>query len=273
LEIAKIGQYAENTFFGKPCGLMDQIACATGGVVSVDFADSTPVIDALEFDPAESGFLLCVVNTRGSHAGRTPDYAAIPKEMQSVARFFGKTVLREVECRDVILHGNEIRKSCGDRALLRAIHFFNENRRVSDMVTALKKISSACSDEERTRHTNQFLELVNESGNSSWELLQNIYSETQTREQGLSLALALTQNFLKQSAENNGTHRGACRVHGGGFAGTIQAYIPRAAMCDYTRLMERYFGANSVSVLHIRSVGAARLQFNELVRNEWRKEK
>jgi galactokinase len=262
LEIAKIGRYAENVFFGKPCGLMDQIACATGGVVSVDFADNkNPLVETLDFDPAASGFLLCIVNTRGSHADRTPDYAAVPQEMKSVARFFGKTVLREVAFDDVIFHGNEIREKCGDRALLRAMHYFNENRRVEAMGALLGKISRAPSTShgKAARDTGRFLELVNESGDSSWELLQNIYSENKTGEQGLSLALALTRDFLQRYAKNDKTHPGACRVHGGGFAGTIQAYIPKDAMDGYTRLMERYFGAGSVTALRIRPTGAARL--------------
>jgi galactokinase len=178
LEIAKIGQYAENIYFGKPCGLMDQIACATGGAVMVDFGDiKDPLVDGIVFDLTDTEFVLCIVNAGGSHANLTPDYALIPNETKSVAAFFGKEVLREVEYAELIDCGNEIRESCGDRAMLRAIHYFNENRRVDVMADTLRKIVAALNPDEKKRYTRQFLELVNESGHSSWELLQNVYTE------------------------------------------------------------------------------------------------
>jgi galactokinase len=242
LELAQIGQRAENDYFGKPSGLMDQAASAFGGVVAIDFADpGAPEVTALDFDPQSAGFALCVVNTRGSHADLTPDYAAIPQEMNAVARFFGKSFLREIDLPQLLAHAGELRKSTGDRALLRAIHFCNENRRAQAMA--------------ETKHMGRFLELVNESGDSSWELLQNLYSPRDHREQGLPLALAVSREFFREQGIT-----AACRVHGGGFAGTIQAYIPIAALDDYRQRMETLFGAGALTVLRIRPVGAVELR-------------
>jgi galactokinase len=206
-----------------------------------------PLVDGIAFDLANTGLVLCIVNTGGSHANLTPDYALIPNEMKSVAAFFGKETLREVEYTKIIDCGNEIRESCGDRAMLRAIHYFNENQRVDVMAKTLRKISAALNPDEKERYTRHFLELVNESGHSSWELLQNVYTEKNVREQRLSLALVLTRDF------------GACRVHGGGFAETIQAYIPQKSIRKYLQLMEKFFGKNSVTTLRIRPIGVARL--------------
>jgi galactokinase len=177
--------------------------------------------------------------------------------MKSVAGFFGKDVLRDIAYSDLIAHGNEVRASCGDRALLRAIHFFNENDRVDDMADTLKKLSSSTLPAERESYTRHFFDLVNKSGASSFQLLQNIYSEKNPRVQDISLALALTNDFITGNGSCYGN--GSCRVHGGGFAGTIQAYIPAKAIKEYTLFMESYFGADSVTVLRIRDVGAARL--------------
>jgi galactokinase len=199
------------------------------------------------------------VNTGGSHANLTPDYAAIPTEMKEVAAFFGKKHLREVEYPELISSGNEIRKSCGDRAMLRAIHYFNENRRVDAMAGMIKKNAAALSRGEKEQYTGQILRLVNESGDSSWELLQNVYTEKNIREQGLSLALALTRDFLVRGSKTSKSCVGACRIHGGGFAGTIQTYIPQKRIIEYTQLMEQFFGENKVKVLRFRSTGAARL--------------
>jgi galactokinase len=241
LEIARIGQAAENAYFGKPCGLMDQIACAQGGTVAIDFKDETrPVIKQIDFDPALSGYALCVVNTGGSHADLTADYASIPAEMKAVAAFFGKTVLGEVEKETVMANAAEVRKKSGDRALLRALHFFDENARVDAMVSALAKV-------DKTAAFNAYLELVNESGESSSSLLQNVYPP-------LGLALALTKEFFKKQKIS-----GACRVHGGGFAGTIQAYIPFDIMNVYRAKMEAVFGADSVKVLRIRKTGVVEI--------------
>jgi galactokinase len=244
LELAQIGQIAENSYFGKPCGLMDQIACAFGGAVAIDFGDpACPRIRPIRFDPEASGYALCVVDTHGSHEDLTADYAAIPGEMKAVARIFGREVLRELTLEQVLDRAGEIRKTAGDRALLRAIHFFSENQRVDAMLTALEN-----------KDIDRFLDLVNQSGDSSDKLLQNIYSPQQPAEQGISTALALTRRFIAAEA-------GACRVHGGGFAGTIQAYMPLDRMEAYRRLMEGVFGAGAVSALRIRPAGAVELTF------------
>jgi galactokinase len=244
IELAQIGRKAENDFFGKPCGLMDQAASAVGGAVAIDFADpASPGIKKIQFDPSAAGYILCVVNTRGSHADLTQDYAAVPREMSAVARFFGKCFLREIDLSAVLDHAAGIREVASDRALLRAVHFFNENRRVEEMTRLLEGTESA----PMTR----FLELVNESGDSSWELLQNIYSPGNPGVQELALALAVSREFFRE----RGIH-GACRVHGGGFAGTVQAYIPADEIKGYTVRMEALFGTGAVTVLRIRQAGA-----------------
>jgi galactokinase len=253
LEIARIGQRAENDYFGKPSGLMDQTACASGGAVAIDFADAAhPLVKHFDFDLASAGYCLCVVDTRGSHADLTPDYAAIPEEMKAVARFFGKPVLRELDPEELLAHAVELRKALGDRALLRAIHFFEENRRVDAMQDALEKMYTALDSKEKQWAFGKYLDLVNESGASSWDLLQNIYSPGNPREQGIALALTLTRKLLRDS--------GACRIHGGGFAGTMQAYVPEDCFEDYKTSMEKIFGEASVTVLSIRPVGAEELK-------------
>jgi galactokinase len=248
LELAQISQKAENDFFGKPCGLMDQAASAYGGAAFIDFADPASVLlKKIPFDPLTAGFALCVVNTRGSHASLTADYAAIPKEMGDVARYFGKEYLRELELSQVLSAASGIRKSAGDRALLRAIHFFNEDRRAADMAALLERAQ-----------IHEFLDIVNESGDSSWELLQNIYSPGETGAQGLSVALAVSREFFRTRGM-----KAACRVHGGGFAGTIQAYVPVEAVEDYRARMDALFGAGALSLLRIRQAGAAELTGKE----------
>ena len=258
LEIARIGQKAENAYFGKPCGLMDQTACASGGAVAIDFGDpGYPQVNRIDFDLASAGFALCVVDTRGSHADLTPDYAAIPAEMKATAAFFGKTVLREIDDEMVRTHAAEIRKAAGDRALLRALHFFNENRRVDAMLAALEKMNAASGGEAQKAALESYLDLVNKSGDSSWELLQNVYSLKDPLRQEVAVALALTREFL----EKNCGGKGACRVHGGGFAGTIQVYLPLEALDSYHARMESCFGPQSVTVLRIRPVCAAEINF------------
>ncbi|GHT55421.1 galactokinase [Spirochaetia bacterium] len=266
LELAQIGQIAENTYFGKPCGLMDQTACASGGAVAIDFEDAAhPKVKQINFDLAAAGYALCVVDTRGSHADLTEDYAAIPAEMKAVAAFFGKTVLREVNPKDVLTHAPEIRKTAGDRALLRAIHFFNENQRVDAMLAALERADKAQEKKAKLEAVFDFLGLVNQSGDSSWELLQNIYAPKHPEAQGISLALAISRDFIEKGTTNihGGTAPivGACRVHGGGFAGTIQAYIPMSHMDAYRATMEAVFGSGAVTPIRIRPVGAAELNF------------
>jgi len=257
VEIAQIGQIAENAYFGKPCGLMDQIACATGGAVAIDFADAAyPEVRRINFDLCAAGYVLCVVNTGGSHADLTSDYASIPAEMKAVAAFFGKSVLRETDKETVISRAAEVRKSLGDRALLRAIHFFEENVRVDAMTAALIEMENAAASAAKQQALNSYLELVNESGDSSWELLQNVYSPHRPETQGIGAALALTRNFFRRRKL-----RGACRVHGGGFAGTIQTYIPLDAIDAYRTDIEAAFSAGSLTILRTRPLGSVELVF------------
>jgi len=241
VEIARIGQYAENEYFGKPCGLMDQTASAVGGIVAIDFADpSAPGIRRLDFDFEERGLALAIVDTGGSHADLTPEYASVPAEMKAVASALGAECLRDVDPAALVARGPEIRRSCGDRALLRAFHFADENARVDEMAQALE-----------SGDLDAYLKLVRKSGRSSWELLQNLYAPSAPREQGLPLALALSSMFIGR--------KGAWRVHGGGFAGTIQAYVPVSIMDGYAALMARYFGPGAARRVSVRPSGAARI--------------
>ncbi|MDR1400410.1 MAG: galactokinase [Treponema sp.] len=265
LEIAQISQRAENEYFGKPCGLMDQCACAFGGAIAIDFADPVkPLVKQIDFDLETFGYALCVVTTRGNHIDLTADYAAVPEEMKALAQHFGKDVLREVDRAIFISHIAELRAKLGDRAVLRALHFYNENERVDDMRALLEEAAKVQAQpapsnilaETRAVIEQRYFELVLRSGTSSWELLQNVYSPKNPREQGVSLALALTQEFLDKSK-----HRGAYRVHGGGFAGTIQAYIPLEALDAYRQSMEAVFGVDALTVLRIRPVGVVELVF------------
>ena len=246
LEIAQIGQIAENEYFRKPCGLMDQIACASGGAVAIDFAEFVnPIASKINFDFEAAGYTLCVVNTGGSHANLTADYAAIPSEMKAVAAYFNKKTLREIEKSLVLKNEAKLKKAHGERAYQRAIHFFDENERVSKMMEALLG---------GRNQFNQYLSLVNESGESSKKLLQNIYPSS--GDSSLGSALDLTKEFFSKEGLN-----GACRVHGGGFAGTIQVYIPRDSISAYRACMETVFGEDSVTPLRIRKQGAIELEF------------
>ena len=237
-EIAQIGQYAENVFFGKPSGLLDQAASAMGGFAAMDFADpEAPEVERIDFDVERYGYALCIVDTGGNHTDLTPDYAAVPQEMKRAAQFFGKSVLREVDEAEFYPSVRELRRACGDRAVLRAMHFFQENRRAGEMARLLK----AGSFEE-------FLKVVNDSGNSSYMYLQNTYSPSNPQEQGIPLALAVGKRLL------NG--RGACRVHGGGFAGAVQAYVPLEMAEEFRRGMEEAFGEGAFHPLRIRPCGA-----------------
>lgn len=241
LKIAQIGQQAENDFFGKPCGLMDQAASSIGGFVSIDFADPRrPKVEKINFDFTKSGYSLCILNTRGSHAGLTPDYAAIPEEMGKVAAFFGKTVLREVDEAAFFTALPQLREQLGDRPVLRAIHFFADNRRAPQEAAALKRGDFA-----------EFMRLVLESGQSSCLCLQNIYSIAHPQEQGLSIGLALCEHLLKG--------RGAWRVHGGGFAGTVQAFAPLELTEEFRQAADAVFGSGSCCVLNVRPIGGARI--------------
>lgn len=241
VEIAKIAQYAENVYFGKPSGLMDQMASSVGGFITIDFKDKDdPVINSIDFDFTKSGHSLCIVDTKGNHADLTPEYAAIPPEMRSVAQFFGKEVLREITKEDVLENISALREKCGDRAVLRSLHFFDDNERVVKESAAL---NSGDFDE--------FLRLITESGNSSLAYLQNIFASSAVNEQGLTLALYLAKSVL------NGT--GACRVHGGGFAGTIQAFVPNDKLDAFKAEMERVFGEGACYVLSVRNCGGTKV--------------
>lgn len=242
LEIARIGQYAENVFFGKPSGLMDQTASAVGGFVAIDFADpEKPGIEKVEFDFSKSGYTLYTVDTGGSHADLTHEYAAIHQEMRSVSSMFGESSLRDV-CEDAFYARlPEVRERCGDRAALRAMHIFDENERVLRQTKALHSGDFPA-----------FLRLVGESGRSSETRLQNIYSCSRPQEQALSIALALSERLLMGRG-------GAWRVHGGGFGGTIQAFVPWEITEKYAKAMEAVFGSGSCHRLAIRPAGATEI--------------
>ena len=242
VEIAKLAQYAENVFFGKPCGLMDQVACAVGGIVAIDFKDpKAPIINKVDFDISAAGYNLCIVNTGGNHADLTDDYASVPAEMKSVAAFFGKSVLREVDEDEFFASIAALRESVGDRAVLRALHFFGENKRVAAQREALN-----ASDLDA-----YFVEVL-ASGKSSFCYLQNVYTTKNLKEQGLSLALCLADGYLAGK-------KAAYRVHGGGFAGTIQAYVPMEDVDGFRALMDGVFGEGKCIVLRIRPEGAVRI--------------
>lgn len=235
--IAQIAQYAENVHFGKPCGLMDQMASSVGGFITIDFKDpENPVIDKVDFDFASCGHALCIVDTKGNHADLTDEYAAIRTEMESVASYFGKKVLRETDEAEFYKNIPEIREKFGDRAVLRAIHFFNDNARVVSEVEAL-----------RNGKFDEFKKLICESGASSYMYNQNVYSVKKPAEQPVALGLAVSEQVLKG--------KGAYRVHGGGFAGTIQAFVPKELLSAYKNAVESVFGENSCYVLLIRPLG------------------
>lgn len=241
-EIAKIAQYAENVYFGKPCGLMDQTACAVGGFVYIDFNDpKNPIIEPIHFDLDEKGYVLCIVNTGGNHANLNADYASVPAEMKAVAAAMGQEVLRGLTEAQIVAAIPTLREKLGDRAIMRALHFVRENDRVASMADALKEGRMA-----------DFLRGICASGDSSFKYLQNVYTTLNVEEQGLSLALAVTEGAL--SGKDC-----AWRVHGGGFAGTIQAFVRRDLAEDYRRLLDGVFGEGSAMMLHVRPAGAIRL--------------
>ncbi|MCQ2539260.1 MAG: galactokinase [Acetatifactor sp.] len=237
VEIAKIGQYAENVYFGKPCGLMDQMACSVGGMIYIDFADKANVIvEKIDSDFKAQGLTLCIVDTKGSHADLTPDYAAVPAEMNSVAKALGKEHLREVEEEEFYSKIPALRKLVGGRAVLRAIHFYEEEKRVLLAAESLKN-----GDYET------FLETVKASGDSSAKFLQNIYSPKDIDAQNVTVALAVTETIIKD--------QGVCRVHGGGFAGTIQVFAKDSVVEEYKEKIEQIFGEGSCHVLKVRNAG------------------
>ncbi len=235
--LAVIGQYAENVYFGKPCGLMDQMACAVGGIIQIDFKNPVkPKVEKIKFNFDSTGYDIVIVNTGGSHADLTNEYSSIPDEMKCIAKALNKKVLREITYKNLVKNIISIRKKCGDRAFLRAVHFLEENKRVEKIYKNLRK-----------NDFNEFLNVINASGNSSFKYLQNAYSTKNIKEQAISLALALTEKYISAIGE------GACRVHGGGFAGTILVFIPKKKFNDYKKIMQKVFGNNSVSKLKIRN--------------------
>ena len=237
VELAKIGQYAENVHFGKPCGLMDQMGSSVGGMVSIDFAGpATPVIEKVDFDLAAAGYALCIIDTGADHADLTDEYAAVPAELNEICAHFGKAVLREVPALDFFAALPDLRRECGDRAVLRAVHIYDENDRVAGEVGALRRGDFGA-----------FLSLVNASGLSSWRYLQNIVPAGYTRHQEMALALALAERALDSA--------GAVRVHGGGFAGTIQAFVPLERVAKFKAEMERVLGKGKCHVLRVRPQG------------------
>ncbi|MBQ4276203.1 MAG: galactokinase [Lachnospiraceae bacterium] len=242
VEIAIIGQYAENVFFGKPCGLMDQMACSVGSLVQIDFADEkNPIIEKVMYDLSDNGYTLCITDTKGSHADLTDEYAAIPKEMKEIASYYKKDYLLGVTMNDILSDMSELRNRFSDRAVLRAMHFIEENRRVKKGVEALKE-----NDIEK------FLSLVKESGRSSYEYLQNVYSNKDVSSQNISIALAVSDYILDDKKE-------AFRVHGGGFAGTIQAFVLNENVEKYKKTMDSVFGPDSCHALKIRKYGGMRV--------------
>lgn len=241
VEIAQISQYAENVYFKKPCGLMDQTACSVGGFVQIDFEDtSKPVINKVDFDIAKHGYILCIVDTGGNHADLTGDYASIRLEMNSVAEYFGKNVLRQVDEKEVFENIGDIRKKTGDRAIERAIHFYNENKRV-------ERLANALSD----GNFDEFKNIIIESGKSSYMYNQNCFTLSNPDEQPVALALCICEELLKG--------KGAYRVHGGGFAGTIQAFVPEAEAESFVAAMRKVFGENSCYILKVRSHGGCEI--------------
>jgi len=240
-ELAKISQYAENVYFGKASGLMDQTVCAAGGFVAIDFAEpDKPQITNVDFDFEKAGYSVCITDTKGSHADLSDEYSAVSAEMKHVAEAMGCGYLREADEEEFYEKLPKLREKCTDRELLRAAHFFAENRRAVEEAQALAE-----GDTER------FFELVNQSGTSSAELLQNLYSNKDPQCQQIPLAIMLSKRFLGES--------GAVRVHGGGFAGTIQAFVPTYLAADYAAEMERVFGEGSCYVLTVRPVGGYEL--------------
>lgn len=248
--IAIIGQYSENYYFGKPCGLMDQMACSVGSLCHIDFADpSNPKIDRIELDMDAVGYSLCITDTKGSHADLTPDYAAVPAEMKSVAAYFGKDVLNDISEEEVIAAISELRKKLGDRPVLRALHYYEENKRVVNEATALKN-----NDFEA------FLKNVKASGDSSYKFLQNVYTTHDVLHQNVSIALCMSEKLLNTNDESeSSTKNGVSRVHGGGFAGTIQAFVRNEKVSEYRDALDNIFGEGACAVLKIRKYGGIRV--------------
>ena len=239
--IAKIGQFAENVYFGKPCGLMDQMACSVGNLVHIDFEDpANPKVDKVGFDFSKTDYVLCITDTKGSHADLTDEYAAVPAEMKKIASLLGSDVLRPISLDDIISNIDMLRREAGDRAVLRAIHFVNETRRARSEADALNN-----------NDVYGFIKLVKQSGDSSFKYLQNAYSNKDVTAQNVSLALAISESVLGPDE--------ASRVHGGGFAGTIQAFVKKDNARMYQETMDKVFGEGSCEILSIRKYGGIRV--------------
>ena len=241
-EVAQIGQYAENVFFGKPCGLMDQTASAVGGLVTIDFADKDhPNIRPVDFDFSASGHALCIIDSRADHADLTDEYAAVTLEMKAICDYFGKDVMTQIPEEDFYAAVPELRKRCGDRAVMRGIHEYNENRRVPQQVECLEK-----GDFEG------FLKLIKESGHSSWMYLQNVIPAGYVKQQAMAVALGLCEHYLQG--------KGAYRVHGGGFAGTVQAFVPFELLENFRTGIDAALGEGACHVLSIRPFGGVEME-------------
>ena len=241
VEIAKTGQFAENIYFGKPCGLMDQMACSVGNLVHIDFEDpANPVVDKVDFDFSKTGYVLAITDTKGSHADLTDEYASVPSEMKKIASLLGHDVLRPIDFEDILDNIDMLRKEAGDRAVLRAIHFINETDRAGMEADALKN-----------NDINSFIDLVKRSGDSSFKYLQNVYSNKDVSVQNVSLALSISDTILGADE--------ASRVHGGGFAGTIQAFVKKQNASRYQKYMDKVFGDGACEILAIRKYGGIRV--------------
>ena len=241
VEIAKTGQFAENIYFGKPCGLMDQMACSVGNLVHIDFEDpGNPIVDKVDFDFSKTGYVLAITDTKGSHADLTDEYAAVPSEMKKIASLLGHDVLRPIDFEDILDNIDMLRKEAGDRAVLRAIHFINETDRAGMETDALKN-----------NDINSFIDLVKQSGDSSFKYLQNVYSNKDITVQNVSLALSISDTILGDDE--------ASRVHGGGFAGTIQAFVKKQNASRYQKYMDKVFGDGACEILAIRKYGGIRV--------------
>ena len=240
IEIAQIGQYAENVYFGKPCGLMDQMASSVGGMVYIDFENSEhPVVEKIDFDFQKEGYDLCIIDSGADHADLTDEYAAIPGELKALCDFFGKEYLRQIPEATFLAALPELRKTVSDRAILRAMHVYRENDRANAQASALK-----------AKDIDTFLRLVTESGHSSWMYLQNIYPAGAVQKQPVAFALALCDSLL--------CGKGAYRVHGGGFAGTVQAFVPHHMLDGFKEAVEAGLGKGTCHVLNVRPYGGIR---------------
>lgn len=243
VEYAKIGQYAEHEYWLKQSGLLDQMACAVGGVIAIDFKEEMPKVEKVEFGYDKLGYDLIIVNTGKGHADLSEEYSAVPVEMKRAAKVFGKEVLADVDEKEFMANRNKVREEAGDRAVMRALHFFAEQKRVDTAVKAIKEEDYAT-----------FLSCITKSGNSSWKWLQNCFATKDETEQAVPVALALTELFIEEEG------RGYCRVHGGGFAGVIAAVLPKDLTPKYVEMMTPYMGEENIYVMQIRQTGAVHLE-------------